>query len=84
MRKHDFDAIRKTHEVNFQMRMLEGQMLESFLACFNDSRLQSIDGSDLKACGIGQIVRHTSGSSCQARVSIDEQVQVLQFSGHGR
>jgi hypothetical protein len=28
-------------------------------------------------------VRHTSGRGRQAHVGIDEQVQVLQFSGHG-
>ena len=59
-------------------------MLESFLACCNDSRLQSIDSSDLQACGVGKIVRHTSSRGRQAHVGIDEQVQVLQFSGHGR
>ncbi len=58
-------------------------MLESFQACCNDSRLQSINGSDLEACGIGQMVRHTSNRGRQAHVGIDEQVQVLQFSGHG-
>ncbi len=60
MREHDFDAIRKAREVNFQARMLEGQMLESFFACCNDSRLQSIDGSDFEARGIGKMVRDTS------------------------
>lgn len=66
------------------MRMWESQLLESFLACCNDSRLQSIDGSDFEACDIGQMVRHTSNRGSQAHVGIDEQVQVLQFSGHGR
>ncbi len=83
MQEHDFDAIWKTRKVDFQMRMLEGQMLESFLASCNDSGLQSSDGSDLEACRIGKIVRHPSGRSRQAHVGIDEQVQVLQFSGHG-
>jgi hypothetical protein len=83
VREHDFDAIRKTREVNFQMRMLEGQMLESFLASCNDRGLQSSDGSELEACCIGKIVRNTPGRSRQAHVGIDEQAQVLQFSGHG-
>jgi len=84
IREHNLDAIWKTREVNFQMRMLEGQMFESFLASCNDSRLQSSDGSVLEACRIGQMVRHASSCGCQAHVGIDEQVQVLEFSGHGR
>lgn len=83
MGERDLEAIRKTDKGHFKMRMLHGQVPESFVASRNDRRLQTHDRVVLKPGKLRQVARQASRCRGQARVGVDEQVQVVRFSGHG-
>ena len=81
--KSDFQAIGETREENFQPRMSGCEVFENFRARSDDGGLQMSDNVVLQAGGISEPTDYTSGTSRQAGVGFDLQVESFWLSGHG-
>lgn len=83
MREGNFEAIGEARKINFQMRILAGQMVEGFQAGFNHRGFQPGDRIALQARGVRKEAGYPASRRCQPGIGVNAQVQVFGFSGHG-
>lgn len=81
--ERNFEAIGETRKINFQVRMLAGQMLEGFQARFNDRGLQPGDCIAFQTRGVRQVTGYAASRRRQPRIGVNTHVQVFRFSCHG-
>ena len=83
MGERNFDAVGKTREGHFQVRVFGAEMPEGFVAGVEDRGLQASDGIGFKAGGIREEAGYTPRRRGQAGVGVKAHVQAFRFSGHG-
>lgn len=81
--ERDFKAIRETRKIDFEVRMIRCQMLESFETSFNDRGLKTRDRITFEAGCVRQETGYATRRRCQPGIGVNAHAQVLGFSVHG-